>query len=231
MEIQNLPPELAKLGKIIAAAAAELKSLFTTFTQNRGALLKADEMLVTARADREEREKRRDELISASPVELLRRGLDAKGASSEADALQGKVDAALDREKKAAGEGTQLQRTQSEVLSRVKSLIREVVVRGQIFSEAELQSELLAMADQDVDIGGVTEGRNRFFVLTTASRIYRDRDFKAKRLDTASEEEILALAQEIISAPIVALRQGTPRLPHPNNSAVVRDIIQLLDRR
>lgn len=230
METQILPPELSKLGKLIAADAAELKSLFTTFTAKRGALVHAEEMLATARADREERASRRDDLIAASPVELLRRGLDAEGASTEAEALQGKVDAAREREEKAASDGAQHRTAQSECLSQMKALIREVVSYGQLYSEGTLQCELLAMTGPDTDISRVTEGGDRFFALTAASRIYRDREFKARRLGTASEEEILVLAQEIISEPIVALRQGAPRLPHPNNSGVVRDIAQVLNR-
>jgi hypothetical protein len=229
METRTLPPELLQLRKVIDAIAAELKSNFTRFTGNQSELAHVGEALATARADRELRERRRDELANASPVELHRRGLGADQATEAVDEEQGKVDAARDREQKAEGKQQQLQEQQGDLLAAIKERVRTLAQYGRLYSEAELQASLGEMADESENLARFTEGPDRLFAATTANQLYSDRDFKAKRLDSASEAEVLHLAQEIIAQPIAPLQQHPARLLHPNTSGTTRALLQLLE--
>lgn len=189
-----------------------------------------DRALEKVRADLADVRSQIGTLESASPTELIRRGLTAEQAVSESDGLSKKAQQLAERE------GTlseKISRKQSDYASNV-SLIRRLFLpatyQTEVLLRAEVAGLLLSVVDgSQIDIPWEMEsGAFHHFVRSAvAIRIISDRQVLLKRR-AESTEELIALLDEALQEPIPRLIRNPAVLPDDQNSMLTRTISQMI---
>ena len=185
-------------------------------------LVKVREELLGARSDIAA-------LESASPAELIRRGMTAKEAVAKSDDLAKTVKPMEERERALLGEMSRSQSNLKSDFNLIRRLLAPLTFEAEIVLQAEIAALLCAMIDgTQVDILYELEGGkfDRLFKSTIAAWIL---DSRHRAIRTAAEDkQFLAVADEILEEPIPKLMRNPAEFPHHPNSRLARTIKQVL---
>jgi hypothetical protein len=182
---------------------------------------------------REELSRRRGEiraLETATPTELVRRGLTAEGAVAESDKLA-QVVSSLEEKERALFEKVSGERSAIETDFRViRELLTPLTDDTSLLLQAELAALVCSITDPDQDVLHQFSqgGFDRFWPLSIVASIMHDR----RRLITHAEtqEQILSVADQILADPIPKLKQAPEELPNHPNAQLIQWIGQALRR-
>ncbi|MBA3960852.1 MAG: hypothetical protein H0X40_02990 [Chthoniobacterales bacterium] len=231
-ETENQEPKVAKLRAMIMAMVASLQVAVSRYRKNETALAANQQTLQAAQSDREKHAQSRVEIESLSAVGLHRRKLSPEAAAALADEEKIAEEAARGDESKATEERSQLESQRTDDFLEIKRILPDLSYRSLIFGEAEFLAELGSMIEwEGHHLPVLTEGTSdRIFSHTRAYAVYEKRVRQIRGADAQKDSTavVVAIAEEILAQPIVPLRQGPPKLPHPNNARIAQDLDEVL---
>ena len=183
---------------------------------------------------RDELARRRDEisaLETASPAELVRRGLTAESAVAASDKLA-KLVSKLEEKERALDEKVSGERS---AIESDFGVIRKLLLPLTYDTELLLQAEVAALFSSIIDPNQIdvlyqlrSGSLDRFWRWSIVASIIHDRRRAIERAET--REQILSVADQILADPIPRLKQKAEELPDNPNAAMIQHIKQALSR-
>jgi hypothetical protein len=168
---------------------------------------------------------------SATPAELIRRGITAEKAVAQSDELARSAIPLEERERVLLGE-IQLARSRCQAdVSLICSLVKPLTDATEMLLRAQIAAELSSMIEPSrIDVLHELEaGRfGEMFRSTIAAEVI-ERRRSAIRAAT-EEDQFLAVAFEILEEPIPELARNPVEVPDNRNSMLVKSIRHLLER-
>lgn len=172
-------------------------------------------------------------LESASPTELVRRGMTAEKAVAKSDALTKSAQSLEEKERSLQVEISAIRSGLAADFKLIRDRLTPLNYETEILLTGEIGAQLCSMIDTSrLDVFHELEGGrfNQIWTSTLAAVILEKRKFAIRQAAQDGESQLIAVLDEILQEPIPALVRNPIELPYNRNSRLVSTIEEILSR-